>query len=180
MKKSIVLLLALILIPTIMRAETPNVQPLEGGLSIGYAAPLASFHGGNSKGGATFEGELRYNFPESKFDAGMFLQFDAVMREYPKDTQTNRALLYGLSSHYNFRQGKKVNPFVGIGLACSFNDAVNEVYYESNRYGFAINPRFGVELWHHLRITAGFQFTRKSSHSFNLAVGFVIGGRPRK
>lgn len=41
-------------------------------------------------------------------------------------------------------------------------------------------PRAGIELFHHIRLTAHCMIVRRGFHTAAIAIGVVIGGRPKK
>lgn len=133
--------------------------------------------------------ELRYNTEEQPWDCGAFLQLDAAVRHYDMPNkpggywlQTNRTWAYGVTGDYNFRQGYRVNPFVGIGIGAASIDQVGDSKYWNveAESSFVLMPRAGVELFHHIRLTAHCMIVRHGFHTAALTIGFVIGGRPKK
>lgn len=175
------------------------VQPFEGEIRMGLTTSLGQykertftddFESITIPGTKTYPSlimglELRYNIPETKYDLGLFLELSGADHKFKFDdgshvNQNNRTLAYGFTSHYNFRQGKKVNPFAGLALGFSSQDNVDWVFYPTHGWGYTISPRGGVELFHHLRLTAGFNITRKYFNNCFLTAGVVVGGRPKK
>lgn len=85
-----------------------------------------------------------------------------------------------LTGDYNFRQGTKINPFVGAAWGVAFNDVVGDKYFPSEGTSMLFAPRVGVELLYHIRLMAQFNISRKGYNNFSLTIGFVLGGRPKK
>lgn len=54
---------------------------------------------------------------------------------------------------FNFLPGRAVNPFIGLGAGPGIG-SIN-VGYSYVKFMFSVNPRFGVEIVDHLRISAG-------------------------
>ena len=94
--------------------------------------------------------------------------------------QSNRSFNYMVVGDYNFQQGSKFNPYAGIGIGLSIYDNVNEVVFESSGKAFVIRPRVGIELFHHLRLSAFSTITHSGHSNFGLFISGVIGGRPKK
>lgn len=169
--------------------EPRLVQQFEFEGRTGLTMPLGGYHGGNNEASMTFGLELRYNTKGLHWDCGAFLQFDAAVRhidmtDHPGGywSQTNRTLAYGITGDYNIRQGYKVNPFVGIGIGGGSIDQVgsSNCHTVSAKNAFVFMPRAGVELFHHIRLTAHCMIVRHGFHTAALTIGFVIGGRPKK
>lgn len=94
--------------------------------------------------------------------------------------QTNRTLSFAALTNYNIRQGRIFNPFFGCALGVAFNDVVGDRYFPSKGVSMLFAPRVGVEIIRHIRITGQFNICRKGYNNFSIAVGFVLGGRPKK
>lgn len=82
--------------------------------------------------------------------------------------------MFGVCSHYNLRQGRKVNPYFGLGAGVAWWSP------SYSKAGFAIEPRVGVEFLYHIRLSIECQISRKYYNAVGLTLGFVIGGRPKK
>lgn len=187
-------IIALIIACTFCIASSYAVEPrlvqlfeFEG--RAGLTLPLGGYHGGNNQASMSFGLELRYNTEELHWDCGAFLQLDAAVRHYDMPNkpggywlQTNRTWAYGVTGDYNFRQGYRVNPFVGIGIGAASIDQVGDSKYWNveAESSFVLMPRAGVELFHHIRLTAHCMIVRRGFHTAALTIGFVIGGIPKK
>lgn len=118
--------------------------------------------------------EIRYNFKNSPWDAGIAI---ACLRPcynikngFQQGISSTDAFPYfGLVGDYNFGQGKKVNPYLGLGLGMNALE---------NRFMAA--PRIGVEILTHLRIEATFYAGNREDSFFSLSIGAVLGGKPKK
>jgi hypothetical protein len=167
--------------------EPIEVQPIEGGANFGITLPTKP-DGGTSKVSGFIGFELRYNIPNTKFDFGVYGDIKGLEYGYnvlvEQDGELYRdrvnvlsyANSYGFVSHYNFGQGKKINPFIGLGIGLVHCEWHGD--YMGTALG--LSPRFGVELFHHLRIACQFEYNTKQYDSASITVGFVIGGRPKK
>ncbi len=161
-----------------------TVQIFEGEANFGAAFPADKYHGARGKGGLTMGLSMRYNIPETRFDCGITADFTGVIRDFERNPhtyqQTNRILSLALTGAYNFRQGKKVNPFAGIGIGVGFYDTVGDRIYDVSGTGAVFIPKVGVELWSHLRVFASAHIIRKGFNSIDIGLAVVIGGRKKK
>ena len=156
----------------------------EGEANFGAAFPADKYHVARGKGGLTMGLSMRYNIPETRFDCGITADFTGVIRDFERNPhtyqQTNRILSLALTGAYNFRQGKKVNPFAGIGIGVGFYDTVGDRIYDVSGTGAVFIPKVGVELWSHLRVFASAHIIRKGFNSIDIGLAVVIGGRKKK
>ncbi len=161
-----------------------TVQIFEGEANFGAALPADKYHVARGKGGLTMGLSMRYNIPETRFDCGITADFTGVIRDFERNPhtyqQTNRILSLALTGAYNFRQGKKVNPFAGIGIGVGFYDTVGDRIYDVSGTGAVFIPKVGVELWSHLRVFASAHIIRKGFNSIDIGLAVVIGGRKKK
>lgn len=171
-----------------LKAQTaPVVQMLEGGTFVGISGPLGCYRGGSNAVGPMFGLDMRYNFEKTPYDVGILFSFEMADRKYHLPecemgrTQRNRVLFFGLIGDYNFRQSRKINPFIGIGIGMAHIDNVWSNVYPLHA---TVKPSFmlqgGVEVFYHIRLTAHLQFCRKGYNTMGLTFGFNIGGRPKK
>lgn len=169
--------------------EPRLVQQFEFGVNAGLTVPLGGYHGGDLSGSVTLGLELRYNVEDMPWDCGLILQTDGATRHYKMEdgskgytSQTNATWAYGVTGAYNFRQGHRVNPFIGAAVCIGSYDQEGDGARKNVTPGetFVFMPRAGVELFHHLRLTAHCMIVRHGFHTAGLAIGVVIGGRPKK
>lgn len=184
LRHSIIALTLTICQMTVYGAEPLTVQNFEGEAKIGFTMPLGGYHQYSNCASFTFGIEGRYNITDTPWDCGLLLQLDAAGRDFDDGkvslTQTNRTLTCAVTGEYNFRQGRRVNPFVSLALGIGRYDQVGDnADIVSPGVGFVCMPRVGVELFHHVRLTAHCLFVRHGFTTAGLSVGFVIGGRPK-
>ena len=163
------------------------VQMLEGEVRAGFTTPLGSYHTGKSLISASLGLEGRYNFKGLPWDCGLMLDLSTARRGYNHlydegndRWQSNRTLALALTGDYNFRQGKKVNPFLGTGIGVAFNDVVGDKYFPSKGTSMFFSPRVGVEFFHHVLISAQSNLCRKGYNNLSAALSLIIGGHPKK
>lgn len=179
--------LILSMLPVGMNAQSSVVQMMEGEVRAGLTAPLGGYHTGKSQISASVGVEGRFNFKGTPWDCGLMLDLSTARRDYEHlygdgydRWQSNRTLALAATGEYNFRQGTKINPFVGTALGVAFNDVVGDKYFPSKGTALLLAPRLGVEFLYHIRLMAQFNLCRKGYNNFTLTVGFVLGGRPKK
>lgn len=167
-------------------SKTIGVRPVEFELCAGVAFPLDHIPASNASSGPILGMELRYNFKNSPMDIGLVLNFTSIYYEFdhvPEELeQDNHTTMIGFTTDYNFRQGRNVNPFIGVGLGLGVHDALLDVVEDTNDCNNTVefSPRVGVELWRHLRLTLGANISCKYYNSVGLTVGYVIGGGKKK
>lgn len=166
-----------------------DIQKFEGELNIGVTYPLTNFYGGKFLAGPEFGVEFRYNVPETKFDLGISLNATTAVYKFNDYQgadddwyweQSNRSVNIIAVGDYNFMQGEKINPYAGVGVGLSINEAINEVIYDDSGASFVFRPRVGLELFHHLRISFFGTFNKRGYCNAGFVIGGVIGGRPKK
>ena len=159
------------------------------GPSIGY-----NYHGVGSDGGAAFGLEMRGNLSNSPWSVGGFLRYDLVGytfnyhsttadEQYLDNTLTNNIVSIGAMTEFNFRQGRKVNPFAGLGLGLAFYSSGGseaEHPYDTDGTSAIFIPRIGVELWGWVRFTAYTVLLRKGYNATGITVGVTFGGKRKK
>lgn len=183
----LLLLLATILSPPSMFAETQVVQMLEGEARIGFSIPVGGYHEGKTDLGLIQGIEGRFNFKGTPWDCGIMMTLATAKRTFdiypdlPPDCtwQNNRTLSIAATGGYNFRQGRKINPFAGIALGVAFNDVVGDEVYPVKGTSMLFCPRVGVELLYHIRLMAELNISRKGFNNAAISIGFVLGGRPK-
>ncbi|MEG0807612.1 MAG: hypothetical protein RR410_04595 [Alistipes sp.] len=145
-----------------------------------------------AKAGLQLYLETRMNIIDTPFDIGVQALFGSFDRkpDYAlyEHTIRYRGTLVFLTD-YNLRKWKRVQPFVGLGLGMSFVDDTHSRYepdmsrrMEQTSYdrSFVFNPRIGVELFSHVRVTAEYKWMKKDYSYFGFNLGFVFGGGLRR
>ena len=166
------------------KAQIP-VRAFEFELSGGVSFPLGDFPG-IEEFGETYNLELRYNFKKTPIDLGLELNNTSIEREnaYNPQPDQNRILSLKngsllLTTSYNFRRGKSISPFIGVGLGISEYDtfAWFGIYPNLiNEPSLTFSPRIGVEIYRHFRLTMDIRLINKRHNSVCLRMGVIIGG----
>lgn len=167
----------------IANAQSFRVRPVEFEMHVGATRPLGgNIENTDKKVGAGLGLELRYNFKNSPLDVGLAIDISTAVYGWKPDEydrqQSNRTAFVGFTGDYNFKQGGKVNPFVGMGVGIGIHDALVDVidYTNDGNSTAMITPRVGVELWRHLRLTLTTNLSCRHYNNLNFTVGYVIGG----
>lgn len=189
MKKLFIAIVFLFGIHTALCARTPKtrirpVQHCEFDVHAGLTWPLSRIPGAEPRIGANLGMEFRYNFRRLPLDVGAIIDIAAACHQPSGlcNTQSNRTVTFGLTGDWNFRQCRRVNPFAGIGVGIGLRDVLCGGEYSDGDGTLVpvLQPRIGVELFHHLRFTLSSTLSGRGYSNVCLSVGFVIGGRPKK
>ena len=175
MKRLSVILLLMMSFVFSMSAETKfieqplRVQRFEGGLKFGLGVPFAAPQGWKPDFNFGELGlELRYNFKDTPWDAGiLFMLQDHHWKMEDGEGYSGGNCNAMLLGDYNFRQGRKINPYAGFAIGWDINDSQ-----------LVAAPRIGVEIFHHIRIESTFYLSSHYASMFMISAGFAIGGRP--
>lgn len=127
--------------------------------------------------------EVRNNFPGTPFDISLQGSLGSFSR---KNSEVRVNFNGGMAffADYNWRFSRKVAPFLGLGAGfycvetASLETAEdgNMVMNRLPETVFVINPRFGLELFEHLRITLEYRWMKNPYSFLGLNVGFAFGG----
>ena len=173
-----------------------RVQPVEGGINLGMGMPFAS----GTRVGKFLSQELRFNLSRSAWDIGVM----SGVYEFDKDKTTNGERwksddsnsYIALTGHYNFSQGCKLNPFVGMGVGLGINstselEELNVIiggistglfFLPMREYNTAMVfiPRAGIEAWGVLRLTGEVYISSSRLSGASLSLGVVFGGKKKR
>ncbi len=128
--------------------------------------------------------EARTNLKDTLWDLGFQLGLGYMNRKDQYGTSYNVSNKFSMLAFadYNFRFWDKVAPFAGVGLGRTeliYNSPVDgsSAIYEQKFSPVVLNPRIGIELFDHLRITAEYKMHFHSKCNwFALNLGCVFGG----
>lgn len=183
----IITFLTMCFVAIIANAQTRIVQMMEGEIRAGMTIPLGGYHDGKQLLSAALGIEGRYNFKGTPWDCGLMLDISTARRGYNylydegnDSWQSNRTVALAVTGDYNFRQGTKINPFVGAALGIASNDVVGDQYFPAKGTSMIFAPRAGVEFLSHIRLMTQLNVCRKGYNNLSLTLGFVIGSRPKK
>ena len=179
-QKTLLVILAIITLsisfPYNLKAGDDSPKPVEGEIGAGFSiAPKA-------KAGMRISAEVRWNLPESRFDIGLQAENGSIFfNERMEDVRFN--LIASAFADYNFRTSGKSTPFIGVGAGYFMADSstyVRDNPLNDSIHGLAVTPRIGIELLHHLRLTAHYRITMNHGMShLGISLGWAFGGGPR-
>jgi len=134
---------------------------------------------GSHKAGPAFGIEARYNFRHAPVDVGMQIYMGTALSRYQGGDLSCRTFSIMPVCDYNFNPGKKVSPFVGIGVGPNIYDIIVGSYDNDRTDGtsnIGIMPRVGVELGRHLRFTLNAHLGKRIYNTVGLSIGYTFGG----
>ena len=142
---------------------------------IGFQVPvLASTYPGNDYNIAPLlflEG--RWQLEKQPIDIGFHMGISAIVREFSDGSDASyRAFPVLAVSDYQFGRGKKVNPYVGLGVGISMNDMVRGP--GPDRVSFAAMPRVGVRFFKFLNIQVAYLITHRDFSRMYVNLGFYF------
>ncbi len=184
MRKSVIAIIAtFVLLSVDASAQSDyvvrDVRPIEVELGVGLATAanrVAAF--GKTRQGVDANIELRYNFESQPVDLGLYVSVCSFSRGEQIDNLAKNYKFVSenlfLTSDYNFFKGNKVSPYVGLGVGVAWSD----INADGTRHGthFAVMPRVGVELSHHLRVTVAYKIFERANNHLVLSLGYAFGG----
>lgn len=160
-----------------LKAGNDRPKAIEVEISAGFAlAPEA-------KAGMHVMAEARWNLPGCRFDIGLQAANGGIFfKERQEDVRFN--LITSIFADYNFKTSGKLTPFAGLGAGYFMAESailLQDSPSSATIHGPAITPRIGIELLHHLRITAHYRLTLKQDMShWGISLGWSFGGGPRR
>jgi hypothetical protein len=140
------------------------------------------YDGASAKMGVNLFMEARLNVADTPFDVGLQATSGYFEREDNKYELKQEISSNGLISFvdYNFRKWKNIAAFtgLGVGLAAVDNTYISEGTNSNDisDRSFVLNPRMGVEVYNHLRITAEYKLMNSGYSFAGINVGIVLGG----
>ena len=193
--KSLKLLLTIVLLSTPSFSFAGNdgqelkVKPFE--FEIGAGMSVGNKYGlDKAVPGPNFYMEVRINLNDTPWDLGVQTSLGAACRKQ-NDQIYNATNKFGITvfADYNFRNCGAASPFIGLGLG---RTAVASSYpgvgadgtvttINNTRPALILNPRVGVELYDHLRLSAEYKFTFQRESSYvAVNLGYSFGGARKK
>ena len=162
-----------------------NVKPAEFEFGLGVISSN-KYDGALAKTGVNLFMEARLNVADTPFDVGLQATSGYFEREDDKYELEQKISSNGLISFvdYNFRKWKDIAAFtgLGIGLAAIDNTYISEgvTSNDVSDRSFVLNPRMGVELYNHFRITAEYKLMNSGYSFTGINMGIVLGGGYQK
>lgn len=167
---------------TAQRYVVRDVAAIEADINVGIATAANKIDMyGRTRQGIDANIELRYNFATAPVDLGIYYSICTIPRG---ESVGNAAKSYDfnsmnllLTSDYNFYQGRRVSPFVGLGMGVAWS----EINADGTSHGthFAIMPRVGIEIASRLRISLAYKAFDRANNHLVVGIGIAFGGGRR-
>ncbi|MBR5491637.1 MAG: hypothetical protein IKV77_00730 [Alistipes sp.] len=172
MKRLLFVLFALL--PMCSFAQEVEVRRVEGSISLGASFFEDSFYESTAgEIGLLSSVELRYNLRNVPMDVGVMSMMDIRGGDCELCNGSWKSDLSFLAvSDYNFRRGKRVSYFAGVGVGATF--------YDANTTKLCVMPRVGMEFFNHLCLTMAYMAGPNAKNTLNLTLGVAIGGGRKK
>ena len=166
-------------------AQNLKVNPFE--FEVGAGMSIGSKYGlDKAVPGPNSYMEARLNLFDTPWDLGVQTSLGAAFRKQ-NDQLYNATNKFGITvfTDYNFRNKGMVSPFIGLGVGRTaivnsypaFGADGTAVTAKSAQPAFVLNPRMGLELFDHLRLSVEYKFTfQKESSYMALNLGYTFGG----
>jgi len=162
-----------------------NVKPVEFEFGFGIISSN-KYDGASAKIGVNLFMETRLNIANTPFDVGLQAMagyFEREDKRYELEQEINNGGLVTFVD-YNFRKWKNIAVFsgLGIGLAAIDSKYISEgvTSNDISDRSFVLNPRMGVEVYNHFRITAEYKLMNSGYSFTGFNVGIVLGGGYQK
>lgn len=172
MKRLLFVLFALLPMCSFAQRQRVEVQRIEWSMNFGASFFRDRFYDSRvNDEGCLLDTELRYNFHQLPMDVGLMLSYDRRITEYRNEYYSvswNDNATFMAVSDYNFRRGRAVSCFAGVGVGFTT--------YGQDERKFCVMPRVGMEFLNFLRITAAYQAGVGAKQNLNITLGLVIGG----
>jgi hypothetical protein len=170
-----------------------NVKQVEFEIGLGFITGH-SYDGSSANIGGGFFLETRLNVINTPFDVGLQVMapsFDRDENRYGKEQKIDNPGILVTFVDYNFRKWKNTAAFVGLGIGRAPVDITDtwrdtetgkvKSISDYNDRSFVFNPRMGIEVYNHFRITAEYKLMNYRAYSFiGINAGIVLGGGCRK
>jgi len=185
------ILLGLFLATSLLtNAQTLPVKNWELELKFGGTLPLSGNNTTTAQLGPAMGAEVRYNLEDSPFSLGAKIDLTVARKDIngknivtmPNQSDEIREMGYrtinlSVLGDYNFRQGRDINPFVGVGLGLGIQHRGEDAVYEHEGHSaMTLTPRVGVELFRHIRVTCTATITKSDYSNIGFTLGYVFGG----
>lgn len=173
-------------------AQTTDVRRFEWEVGLGLADGLSSLNLDKCTPGPKLYTELRYNIKALPIDLGIHATSSYFWRSAEQVQNINRLKTSSVNimavADYNFRRGKNLSIFAGVGLGLGILDITAPLSFDNTQMNWsgyitgdraerlAFMPRIGVELWNHLRVTLALTTQEKANNQYTLNIGVVFGG----
>ena len=172
MKRLLFVLFALL--PMCSFAQEVEVRRVEGSISLGASFFEDSFYESTAgEIGLLSSVELRYNLRSVPMDVGVMSMQDIRGGDCELcNGSWENNLSFLAVTDYNFRRGKRVSYFAGVGVGAAF--------YNADTTKLCFMPRVGMEFFNRMRLTMAYMVGPNAKNTLNLTLGVAIGGGRKK
>ena len=172
MKRLLFVLFALL--PMCSFAQEVEVRRVEGSISLGASFFEDSFYESTAgEIGLLSSVELRYNLRSVPMDVGVMSMMDIRGGDCELcNGSWENNLSFLAVTDYNFRRGKRVSYFAGVGVGVTF--------YNVDTTKLCVMPRVGMEFFNRMRLTMAYMVGPNAKNTLNLTLGVAIGGGRKK
>lgn len=155
-----------------------NVRRIEVEAGGGFIY-AGNYAGNRAKPGMILFIEARHNFTGTPFDVSLQAVTGSFNR---KDDNMAINLNAGgiFFTDLNWRPGRKAAPFIGLGIGAAAVESMGISSGHMQEAALVLNPRAGIELFEHLRITLEYKRIRPYCSFLGLNVGFAFGGGSKR
>jgi outer membrane protein W len=167
---------------TVMAAMGANAQEKQEygnfDFEIGFTAPVAAaVHKGAANSIAPFVYlEGRWQLEQQPVDVGFQMSLSVVNRKFEGGNEDSYRTFPILAvADWQFGRGKKINPYVGLGMGVAQTLIVDDSStWDSEKWSFAASPRLGVRLFRTVNVSTGWLLTRKDYSRVYCNLGFYF------
>lgn len=190
MTKRITTLLIALMCCVASFAQKTEVRRLEGEIGVGLVNGVNKLTLDECDAGPLLYAEIRYNLRALPIDVGV--KFSNSYFHRGADSQAHRLQTKSCNimavADYNLFRGRKISFFAGAGVGCGVLNLTAPITITrpderwsgyttgEGKAKFSVMPRFGVELFNHLRLTLFYTGEEKANNHFGFSIGGVIGG----
>ncbi len=115
--------------------------------------------------------ESRWQLKQQPINVGLSVSASQIVRHYEGfSDKTFRTIPIMAIADYQFGRGKKVNPYVGLGVGISLNQ--ND--YDPFKTYFAATPRIGVRFFKFMNLQVGYLLTLRDYSRMYVNLGFYF------
>lgn len=187
--KRIVLLIMVALNGVLLSAQIRTISPVEFEINLGAGIATDKLDYVWHSMMQAYGVEVRYNFPDARFDFGGGIRGGAMTRS-SEDLFYKTFIpvqFYGVVD-YNYAVSDRLTLFAGLAAGVAYQyvqpSAICDMAWAANTYNGKkwspyISPRVGMECWDRLRVTMAYHWMDQGSRYTGIHLGYVFGGRKR-
>ena len=113
--------------------------------------------------------EGRWQLESQPLDVGFHVGLSGIKRKFSGGHDNYNSYTILAVTDWQFGRGKRVNPYVGVGLGVALNYPI-----WSDADGFAATPRVGVRFFKWANLSMGYLFTHRDYSRLYCNLGFYF------